>query len=67
MIRRGKDEQEVALSPVEALAGGRKIPAWELAGLRRAMRWAEGKQVTEAEFDAALERFRNRPQGGGSI
>jgi hypothetical protein len=51
--------------PVEALAAD--LPAWELAALRRAARWAEGKQVSEAEFTAALDQLRNRPQGGGRL
>lgn len=55
------------LFPVKALAGAAGVPAWELAGLMRAAGWADGKQVTPAAFGAAMAKFRNRPQGGGSI
>lgn len=55
------------LRPVSELAAAAGLPAWELAGLARAAGWAPGKQVTEADFAAALERFRARPQGGGKI
>lgn len=53
--------------PIEILAQGANMPAWELAGVRRALGWAEGKQVTQTVFDQALAAFRKRPQGGGRI
>ncbi len=52
---------------VSKLAEGGKVPAWELAALRKATGWAPGKQVTEAQFAEALIKLRNRPQGGGRI
>ncbi|WP_051294824.1 hypothetical protein [Maridesulfovibrio bastinii] len=72
-----KDEsQRVAAEPPDAAAVkaeslvavetlGADIPAWQLAGLMRSNRWAEGKMLTRAEFDAALDNFRKRPLGGG--
>lgn len=51
--------------PVEVLAGD--LPAWELAALRQAAGWPDGKQVSEAAFTAALDKLRIRPQGGGTI
>jgi hypothetical protein len=62
-----KKKTEAPLVPVETLAEAAKLPAWELAALRQAANWAEGKHVTQAELDAALTRLRNRPQGGGTI
>ncbi len=56
-----------ALYPVEELAEQLGVAAWELAGLMRAARWAEGKQVSEAEFTQALQNLRSRPLGGGVI
>lgn len=53
------------LYPVEVLAGD--LPAWELAALRQAAGWPDGKQVSEAEFTAALDQLRSRPQGGGRL
>jgi hypothetical protein len=53
------------LTPVETLATARGVPAWKLAGLMRHQRWAAGKAVTAAEFDAALAAFAGRPLGGG--
>ena len=57
--------KEKAVHPVEELAAG--LPAWELAALRHATGWADGKQVSEAEYAAALDKLRNRPQGGGRL
>ncbi|MGE4297529.1 MAG: hypothetical protein AB7E47_05815 [Desulfovibrionaceae bacterium] len=56
-----------ALYPVEDLAQERQVPDWELAALRVATGWAEGKQVTGEAFDAAVTKLRTRPQGGGRI
>jgi hypothetical protein len=53
--------------PVETLAEEAGIPAWELAALRVGMKWADGKQVAQTEFDDALNRLRTRPQGGGAL
>ena len=55
------------IHPVEELAAAKNIESWELAGLMRAAGWAQGKQVSEDEFDLALGGFRKRPQGGGRI
>ncbi len=52
---------------VEEIARERGLPIWYLAGLRRAKGWAQGKQVTAAEFDAAAAAFDARPQGGGKL
>jgi hypothetical protein len=62
-----KNKTKAPLMPVETLAEEARIPTWELAALRQAARWADGKQVTQGEFDIALENLRNRPQGGGTI
>lgn len=53
--------------PVETLAKGAGVPAWELAALRVGMNWAEGKQVAKTDFANALNRLRTRPQGGGAL
>ncbi len=55
------------LRPIEDLAQAACVPAWELAGLMRAVSWAEGKQVTEKDFNAALNALKKRGQGGGRI
>lgn len=55
------------LEAVETLAAAAGVRPWELAGLMRAARWSPGKQVAEATFEDALNRFRKRPQGGGRI
>ncbi len=44
---------------------GKDLPAWTLAGVMRHQRWAPGKAVTPAVFDAALAAFEGRPLGGG--
>ncbi|XPV77686.1 MAG: hypothetical protein ACNI27_07145 [Desulfovibrio sp.] len=55
-------EPEAELFPVEELA--EELPRWEIAGLMRAAKWAEGKLVSKAEFESQLLKFRNRAQGG---
>ncbi|WP_321495630.1 hypothetical protein [uncultured Desulfobacter sp.] len=54
-------------SDIQVLADTHHVPAWELAGVMRASRWAAGKHVTEDEFISALEMFRQRRQGAGRI
>ena len=55
------------LKDVETLAKEKGLKGWELAALRQATGWIDGKQVTDKEFDAALERLRGRRQGSGKI
>lgn len=59
--------KKVELYPVEEFAKKTSVPGWELAALRQATGWAAGKQTTQDEFDSALDKLRNRPQGGGRI
>lgn len=56
-----------SLLPVEDLAREAGLKPWQLAGLRRACGWVEGKQVTLAEWKAAVLRFENRGMGSGKI
>lgn len=51
------------LVDVETL--GKDLPGWKLAGVMRHQRWASGKAVTPAVFDAAVAAFEGRPLGGG--
>lgn len=67
MAKRSQRKPAVELHLVEDLAMARKLPSWELAGLRHATGWRAGKQVSEDEFESALELFRSRPVGGGKI
>ena len=67
MAKKKKETEKDALADIEALASSSSLPDWERVGLMHAMDWAPGKQITEAAFNDALEKFRNRPQGGGRI
>ncbi len=49
------------------LANRHRVPAWQQAALVRLMGWAEGKQVTEEEYTAALESLKIRRVGGGRM
>lgn len=53
------------LQPVEAHAVACGMTAAAYAGMCRAKRWAPGKQVTAAEFEAARAAFERRPLGSG--
>jgi len=55
------------LHPVEELAVARGVGTATMVAICRASGWLPGKQVTEAEFDQALEKFRGRAMGGGRI
>jgi len=43
------------------------VPDWKVAGMMAAMGWVSGKQVTRAEFSAAVTAFDTRGQGTGMI
>ncbi|MDD5106045.1 MAG: hypothetical protein PHC49_10560 [Desulfuromonadaceae bacterium] len=62
-----KPEAAETLHPVTELAELSGLSRAHLAGLCRAKGWAEGKQVTAAEFTSAMDAFENRPMGGGRI
>ncbi len=51
------------LVDVETL--GTDLPGWKLAGVMRHQRWAPGKAVTRAVYEAAVAAFEGRPLGGG--
>ena len=55
------------LADVSDLAKAAGIPAWETAAMMAACGWAEGKQVSQSDFDKALAAFRRRGQGSGTI
>lgn len=61
------EKEKEKLEDVEVHALASSVPDWEVAGLMRAAGWAPGKQVTKTVFNDTLEKFRNRPQGGGRI
>lgn len=56
-------EPQEPLVEVETL--GKGLPGWMLAGVMRHQRWAPGKAVTRAAFEAAVAAFEGRPLGGG--
>lgn len=45
--------------PADRLRNG-----WVLAAVRAHMRWGEGREVSRAEFDAAVSEVRGLPVGG---
>lgn len=59
-----KPPKQSNLSPVTTVAATRGVDAPRLAGLCQANGWHPDKQVTGAEFDAALAEFETRPLGG---
>ena len=42
--------------PVEEHAKAKNTPAWLFAGAKAGEGWALGRELTEAEYDAAIER-----------
>lgn len=55
------------LERLEVLADRHRVPTWQQAALARMMGWAAGKQVSEAEYAAALSALTNRRIGGGRV
>lgn len=55
------------LHPVAELAKCCDMTAGDLAGLLRAKGWTTNKQLSETEFNEAVETFQKRPMGGGRI
>lgn len=53
----------VELFPVEELFERFNTPAWQRAGLMRAMRWASGKRVSEQTLRDALTTWLKKPVG----
>lgn len=60
-----KGPQASELFDVQDIADEKGVPGWETAGLMKAAGWVAGKQISEKEFETALDNFRNRRQGGG--
>jgi hypothetical protein len=52
------------LQLVEELAKGSGMPAHAVAGMMRANGWVTGKQLSQAEFEAAMDAYAMRPMGG---
>jgi hypothetical protein len=52
-----KEAEKGPALPFEQHATG--LPAWELAAVRVSQNWAVGREVTEAEFQDALEAVRS--------
>lgn len=46
---------------IEEHAEALKVPAWQLAGLKRLRRWGIGKRVARAEFERELNAWLNGP------
>ena len=68
MVKNAADQRIPGrLFPVEQLAESCGLPAWETAALTAAAGWANGKQLSEEQFQTVLANFRRRPQGGGRI
>ena len=65
-----KPAQAEATEPVEdiaVLAVRHRVAAWEQAALMRMMAWADGKEVTDAAYRAALAKLHGRRLGGGRM
>jgi hypothetical protein len=58
-------KQAEPLAPVEQYAAEANLKTWQIAALRRYAKWADGKQITRSQFDAAVSGFKSRVMGGG--
>jgi len=55
---------EPELHTIEELARQVGTPPWILAGAKVHYGWGAGKQMSEAEYRRAIDRFRRSPIGG---
>lgn len=58
-------EHGESLYSLDNHAARRRVPAWQQAALMRAKGWAEGKMLTDAEYDLALNELKFRRMGSG--
>ncbi len=47
------------MKPIEKWAEEKGVEAWWLAGAKHMHRWAEGKEVSESDFDEAIDAIKN--------
>lgn len=52
---------------LSVLASRHRVPSWQQAALLRLMGWADGKMVTDADYQAALAGLHGRRMGGGRL
>lgn len=60
-------EEGPVLESLHILADRHRVPTWQAAALAQFMGWAEGKQVTNADYIKALENLKSRRIGGGRM
>lgn len=51
--------------PFEQWATEKKTPAYLVAGTKNAQRWAAGREVTEEQYDAAVDAAANAKMSPG--
>lgn len=61
----GQPPQEAALLTLDALADKHRVASWQQAALLRLTGWAAGKEVSEADYAAALNNLQYRRMGSG--
>ena len=62
---RHPEEEPNGLQSLAVLADRHRVPAWQHAALLRLTGWADDKQVTEADYQKALDNLKVRRIGGG--
>lgn len=60
-----RDQASSDLQSLSVLAERHRVPSWQQAALCRFMGWADGKMLTDAEYDDALKKLAARHIGGG--
>ena len=59
------EEKPNGLQSLDVLADRHRVPAWQHAALLRLTGWADDKQVTDADYQKALDNLKVRRIGGG--
>lgn len=54
----------VPLQSIEAWAAELRISTWQAAALKQSKKYAEGKAVSQADFEAGIKAAINKPQRG---
>ena len=58
------ENTEKSLKTIEELKSMHDVPDAVFEGVKAANNWKTGRQVTEAEFSIACDRFKNSPIDG---
>lgn len=67
MAEKAEKKSEAVYESIENLKIKRSTPNAVFEGAKAFKNWHEGKQVTEAEYDKAIDEFKKTPADGRGV